>query len=406
MSFLYSLSIYVYVFLIRVASLFNVKARLWVSGRKNWRGQLAKHILPGDKTALFHCASLGEFEMARPLIEWMRKNRTEYKIVVSFFSPSGYEIRKNYDQADWVMYLPADTPKNARDFAKLMHPELVFFSKYEFWHHHIAALSKSGARLFSISAVFRKQHRFFKWYGSFFRKDLRAFEMIFVQDAVSSDLLKTISIPSVVAGDTRFDRVFDQKTKAKRFELIEKFIGGRKTIIAGSSWPEEEQRIAEVINKKQNKDVCWIIAPHDVSSSHLRKIEQMINIPLLRYSALTAENSTADVLLIDNVGMLMSLYAYAEIAIVGGGFSGKLHNILEPAAFACVVLFGPHHHRFLEAENLIRSGGAVTFDNDLESVLQKLHNDPHKIVAMRSASEQFVAKHTGACNMIINAVFV
>ncbi|MFN3341298.1 MAG: 3-deoxy-D-manno-octulosonic acid transferase [Flavobacteriales bacterium] len=404
MILLYRFSIALYVAAIRIASLFNAKAALWVKGRKDWNLRLKNSGVSGHPVILFHCASLGEFEMARPLMEWVKRERPAYKIVLSFFSPSGYEVRKDYALADYVCYLPADTPSNARNFAELLRPDIVVYAKYEFWHYFIQAFKTNGARQYAVSSVFRESHRFFKWYGGFFRKDLMCLDRIFVQDSHSKDLLNTIGIESEVAGDTRFDRVAVLAEQAIDFPEIRNFAAGRRIIIAGSSWSPEEERITRVINDNRLKNVCWIFAPHDISPAHLSNLEEELQVRHVRYSKFQPELD-ASVMIIDNIGMLMSLYRLADVAIIGGGFTGKLHNILEPAAFGVPVLFGPKHHRFHEAREMITAGGAIEFNHDLAERLDVLFKDQWQLQSMSNSARKFVQQHIGATKKIVESVF-
>ncbi|MBX7093605.1 MAG: 3-deoxy-D-manno-octulosonic acid transferase [Flavobacteriales bacterium] len=402
MKILYLLSIYFYRLIIRILSPFHSKAALWIHGRKSWRGRLEK-IPFSEHRILFHCASLGEFEMIRPIIEWMKINKPDYQILISFFSPSGYEVRKHYDKADAVFYLPSDTPKNAKDFARILRPEMVVFAKYEFWHFHLNALKASGAKLFAVSAVFRTNHRFFKWYGSMFRNDLRLFDSIFVQDTPSQHLLKSIGIESVLAGDTRFDRVYANAETSKPIVPIENWINHRRVIVAGSSWPQEEQRMVEAMKQIDNENLCWIIVPHDVSEAHISELQASIPVSSVRFTRWKNENTA--VMIIDNVGMLMSVYRYAHLAIVGGGFSGKLHNILEPAAFGIPVLFGPKHDRFREADEMIKAGAAYEFDGDLKEQLSRFISDETLLEQSGRAAKEFVMQHLGATDRVVNGIF-
>lgn len=401
MSIFYGIGIFFYVSFIRIASLFHPKAALWIKGRKNWKQSLKGKFNPSDRVAWFHCASLGEFEMARPLIEYTRKNHPEYKILVTFFSPSGYEVRKNYEKADLVMYLPADTSKNAHDFYDLIPVELAVFAKYEFWHHFIQKASQRKIKLFAISAVFRKDHRFFKWYGGMFRNDLKKFTKIFVQDPNSFELLSKIGIESEVTGDTRFDRVVNLREHYKTFPAIEEWINGRTVVIGGSCWEPEEDRMVKALRR----DVVFIFVPHDISESHLRALEQKLEGKSVRYSQFAHGKRSENILIVDTVGMLMSLYRYADIAFVGGGYSGKLHNILEPATFACAVLFGPKHQRFHEAEAMLQAGGALVVNDDFAFILQRLLQQKEVLDKMKSNAVLFIDGGKGAVNRTCEKMF-
>ncbi len=324
-----------------------------------------------------HCASLGEFEQGRPVIEAIKKEMPDFKIILTFFSPSGYEIRKNYQNADIVCYLPADTPGNAEKFVNSIKPELVIFVKYEFWYNYISVLSRKAIPLFLISAIFRKEQHFFKWYGSFFRDMLKKFRMIYVQDQNSLDLLRGIGLKNVVqAGDTRFDRVMEIAGTAEIIPQLESFRGNERLFLAGSSWKKDEEIIAEYINKYPDR-MKWVFAPHEIGSENIERLEKLFRVKCIRFSEFTDESRDARVLIIDNIGMLSSAYRYAYIAAVGGGFGKGIHNILEPACWGIPVLFGPNHQKFREALELISLGGAKSFKNynDFESILDGLLSD-------------------------------
>jgi 3-deoxy-D-manno-octulosonic-acid transferase len=401
MSILYDIGIFFYVLFIRIASLFHPKASLWLKGRKNWKQNLKGKFTASDRVAWFHCASLGEFEMARPIIEYTRKHHPEFKVLVTFFSPSGYEIRKNYEKADVVMYLPADTSRNAKLFYDLVPVELAVFAKYEFWHHYIDKAFQRNIKLFAISSVFRTDHRFFKWYGGFFRNDLRKFTRIFVQDQQSYALLKGIEIDSVITGDTRFDRVANLREHFKTFADIEKWIAGRPVVIGGSCWEQEELRMVNGLRD----DVVFIFVPHDISEAHLRPLEAKLNGKSLRYSQFAHGKRSENILIVDTVGMLMSLYRYADIAFVGGGYSGKLHNILEPATFGCAVLFGPKHQRFHEADAMLQAGAALVVNDDFAYILQQLLQQKDVLDKMKSNAMAFIDSGKGAVNRTCEKMF-
>ena len=355
MNLIYSLGIYLYGFGIRTASLFNPKAKLWVDGRK----KVWKKINTFDSENLpvfwFHCASLGEFEQGRPIMEKL-KDRSPCKIVVSFFSPSGYEIRKNYEGADLVFYLPLDTKKNAKKLYKILKPESVFFIKYEFWANYIFLLKAQKVKLYLISGLFRHNQIFFKKRGFFFRKVLKAFDVVFVQNEASKLLLQKIKIKSIMSGDTRFDRVMQNCENIKSFPEVESFLGNEKTFVIGSSWAEDEAILLPMLNKDSFTDKV-IIAPHEIDEGHLKSIESGLIKSTIRYSdLLQGKFLDESILIIDNIGMLMHLYQYGTVAYIGGGFKTGLHNILEPAAFGIPVVFGPNHSKFPEAKLFIEHG--------------------------------------------------
>jgi 3-deoxy-D-manno-octulosonic-acid transferase len=329
-----------------------------------------------------------------------------FKILLTFFSPSGYEIRKNYDKADCISYLPSDTPLNASKFVEIVKPELVIFVKYEFWNNYISVIHKNKVPLYLISGIFRQGQHFFKWYGSFFRSMLRKFEKIYVQDTQSLELLKGIGIESVViAGDTRFDRVAEIASAAKEIPLLEKFRGDEKLFLAGSSWRQDEEIIARYINNYPDR-MKWVFAPHEIDESNIERLAKLLKVKYVRFSEYTEGAADARVLIIDNIGMLSSAYRYAYIAAIGGGFGKGIHNILEPACWGIPVVFGPNHERFREAVDLKKKGGAksfITFDEfkgilDLWLEDEKLYKDSAEIAA------KYVKENTGATEIIIKEI--
>jgi 3-deoxy-D-manno-octulosonic-acid transferase len=379
-----------------------------VKGRKNWRKNLAGKINNNERYIWFHCASLGEFEQGRPVIEEIKKQFPECKIALTFFSPSGYEIRKNYNLADIVAYLPIDTKKNAHDFILLLNPEKVFFIKYEFWYFYISELKKRKIPLFIISAIFRKNQQFFKntpW-GKLYRKMLFNFEHIFVQDETSAQLLKSIELNNyTVAGDTRFDRVSAIASNSVNIPVIERFCGNAPLLVAGSTWKPDEELLTEYIN--YSKYTKFIIAPHEVSEININRLLQMLKIPAIRFSHIeNAEIENFRVIVIDSIGLLSSVYRYGDVAYIGGGFGVGIHNILEAATFGLPVIFGPNYSKFKEAVDLISRGGAFTISNfnQLKSVTETLLYDNE---ASRKASEnclRYVTENIGSTEIIIKKI--
>lgn len=404
MHYLYHISIHFYYFVVWCASFYNPKAKLWIEGRKKTFPLLKEKIQKNEKYYWFHCASLGEFEMARPLMEAIKKNKPNIKILLTFFSPSGYEVRKNYEYADVVCYLPLDTVVNAKKFITRVNPQKVFFAKYEIWPSFLSELEERHVKSYLFSAVFHKKHRFFKWWGGYFRKALRCFTKISVQDEHSRQLLESINIESTVSGDTRFDRVAEHAKNVKPDSTVEKFKGNHILVIAGSSWPAEENMLASYINKHDKKVKC-IIAPHQVNESHIHEIEKLFHVKTIRYSRTAEEENVQDfdVMIIDNIGMLASVYSYGDIAVIGGGFTGKLHNILEPAAYGLAIFFGPKHERFKEAADLIKAGGAFEFKDaeELSSQLNSLVHDHMKLNDTKVFSRVFVENRKGATEKIL-----
>ncbi|HLN54850.1 MAG TPA: glycosyltransferase N-terminal domain-containing protein [Bacteroidales bacterium] len=404
MTALYNIGILIYKVLAHIAALFSSKAKLWVNGQKSWKKILTEKISLSDKVFWIHCSSLGEFEQGRPVIEQMRKQKPDIKILLTFFSPSGYEIRKNYAGADCICYLPADTSSNAAEFLNIAHPSLAVFVKYEFWHNHIAELNRRSIPLYLISAIFRPEQHFFKWYGSFFRAMLEKFEKIYVQDERSVELLKGINIKSVMrAGDTRFDRVVEIARSAKDIPQISSFRNGEKLFLAGSSWRPDEEIIARYINLDPGR-MKWVFAPHEIDESNISRIEKLFTPECVRFSRYSEASSDARVLIIDNIGMLSSAYRYAAIAAVGGGFGKGIHNILEPACWGIPVLFGPGHEKFREAVELLKVKGGMTFDSfdSFKEILDKLLNDDEYYLKSARSASQYVNENTGATGILMS----
>ncbi|TNF40953.1 MAG: 3-deoxy-D-manno-octulosonic acid transferase [Bacteroidetes bacterium] len=408
MAFLYQLGMFFYSVFIHFGSFFNEKARLFAHGRKNWKANIAAKIDSGAKYVWFHCASLGEFEQGRPVIEELKLKYPEYKIVLTFFSPSGYEIRKNYQLADIVSYLPLDTKRNATEFLNILKPEKVFFIKYEFWYFYISELKRRKIPLYIISAIFRENQQFFKDtpVGKWYRKMLFNVEHFFIQNEKSGELLKTIGISNfTVSGDTRFDRVAAIAGSAKEIPLVEKFKGDRLLIIAGSTWKPDEELLAEFINQSGLK---FIIAPHEVSEGNINRIHQLLKKPAISFSKVTeSEIDRFQVLIIDSVGLLSSLYRYGNIAYIGGGFGVGIHNILEAATFGLPVIFGPNYKKFKEAVDLINEGGAFTISNynELGQALINLIDQEYEREKATEICRNYVAKNVGSTQIIIKKVF-
>jgi len=406
MKVLYNLGIYIFYALSHLIAPFNSKVKLWIDGLKGGQRKISEKIKPGDRSMWIHCASLGEFEQGRPVIEAIKKEMPEIKIVLTFFSPSGYEIRKNYQQADCISYLPADTPGNAAEFIGLLKPEFVIFVKYEFWNNYISALYKNSIPLYLVSAIFRPGQHFFKWCGSFFRAILMKFEKIYVQDQGSLDLLSLNGIKNaVLAGDTRFDRVIQLTGSARDIPQIEKFRGKEKLFLAGSSWGPDEEIIAQYINNSPEK-MKWIFAPHEIDKPHIDRLEKLFKVSSVKFSEFSDASAGARVLIIDNIGMLSSAYKYAYIAAIGGGFGKGIHNILEPSCWGIPVMFGPGYEKFMEAVDLIKEKGAMTFDSykEFSDILDKWLTDELFYLKSAKTAGDYVKKNTGATNIIIKEI--
>jgi 3-deoxy-D-manno-octulosonic-acid transferase len=360
----------------------------------------------GAKYIWFHAASLGEFEQGRPLIEKIRERYPEYKILLTFFSPSGYEVRKNYKGADIVCYLPLDKPRNVNKFLDIIQPCMAFFIKYEFWKNYLDELHKRNIPVYSISSIFRKEQIFFKWYGGTYRKVLANFDQLFVQNETSKRFLSKIGINKVtVVGDTRFDRVLEIRQEAKDLPLVEAFKGNSMTIVAGSSWQPDEDLFIEYFNT--HPDIKLIIAPHVIDENHLVEIISKLKRPYVRYSKANEQNvRNADCLIIDGFGLLSSIYRYGEIAYVGGGFGVGIHNILEAAVYGIPVIFGPKYHKFMEAKQLLEENGAFSIKNyeELSQLLDKMISDTEYLKEVGANADNYVSKNLGASEKILDQI--
>lgn len=400
MRFIYIFGVRIYAFAIRLAAFWNPKAKAWMDGRKEVWERLTGWERKETPVYWFHCASLGEFEQGRPLIEKLKAHE-ECQIIITFFSPSGYAIRKHYDLADLVIYLPRETGANVKRFLDKVKPSKAFFIKYEFWALYLLEAKARGVKLYSVAAVFRKKQLFFKWYGSYMRKVLTTFDRIFVQDRASQKLLESIKIPSVIAGDTRYDRVMENAAKVGRYPAIEQFKGSSSVLVIGSSWPEDE---AVIFNFLKEKEFDWkvIIAPHELAENHLKAIEQRIGMKSVRYSNFD-ENTPMDVrcLIIDNIGMLMHVYQYADIAYVGGAFGKGLHNILEPACFGVPVIFGPNYSKFIEAHDFVTHQIGFSISNAIEF---KTAFTELALVDRKADVIRFMHKQVGATQLILTEI--
>lgn len=405
---IYNIVIFLFGLLIRLASVWDGKARQWVNGRRNWRQQFKQQFTGNEKRIWIHASSLGEFEQGRPLIEQLRKDFPSYKIVLSFFSPSGYEVMNNYDKADHIVYLPLDTSSNAKDFISIIQPSLAIFIKYEFWYHYMHVLKKKKIPVMLISAAFRKEQPFFKWYGGIFRNILDCYDALFVQNEDSKRLLATINIHSAVtvAGDTRYDRVANIASSVKTILPVEEFKGNSKLLIAGSTWPDDEQLLKDCLNVLPG-DWKLVIAPHEIDQSHINKIADIFERDLVFYSKHDASLSVKKILVIDNIGMLSSLYSYGEVAYIGGGFQkGGIHNILEPAVFGLPVVFGPVYEKFVEASTMVSKGYAFPVHNKNEAArtLESLISDHHKRSMLQQSIRGFMQQNIGATRLIMDHI--
>ena len=401
MLWIYNIGIVLYGFLLKISSHFYPKAKLFVNGRKDIWAQIETKIKPNDSAVWFHFASLGEFEQGRPVLESLKASSPDQKIVITFFSPSGYEVRKNYALAD-VFYLPLDTHENAKKFIKLVNPKMVVFTKYEFWYHYFKTLNENQIPLYLISGIFRPNQTFFKWYGGFYRSMLKFVTHFFVQNEESVLLLKTIPIDNVsLSGDTRFDRVFENAQHPNKLELIEKFCGNSPVFIAGSTWLPDEKLLVSLT--EQYPEWKFIIAPHEIGAAHLQEIAHLFP-KAMKYSNFQPStfNLQPSIIIIDNIGMLSSLYQYAKVAYIGGGFGAGIHNTLEAAAFGLPVIFGPKYEKFQEAKDLINIGSAKSIGTAAELINAFEH---FKLNEKASANaKKYVEQKKGATQMIIEKI--
>ncbi|WP_133507288.1 3-deoxy-D-manno-octulosonic acid transferase [Flavobacterium chryseum] len=408
MLFLYNIVVSIAGFFLKIVALFSPKIKLFIEGRKNVFKILEEKIKPTDKTIWFHSASLGEYEQGLPVIEKIKEKHPSHKIIVTFFSPSGYEVRKNNNVADVTLYLPLDTKKNAKQFLRLAHPELVFFIKYEFWLNYLKELEKSKTPTYLISGIFRDSQMFFKWYGGFYRKALKTFTYFFVQNEASKEKIQSIGFDNViVSGDTRFDRVNAILERDNSLDFIENFKNNETTIVIGSSWPKDEVLLAEYINQAP-ENVKFIIAPHNIKADQISSLKSQIT----KSSVLFSEKENIDlsnfqVLIIDTIGLLTKIYSYGTIAYVGGGFGNPgIHNILEPATFGIPILIGPNYSNFAEAIQLVELGGCIVISNkeELKSNLDDLITNENLLKEKGKICASYIQNNTGATNSIMNIV--
>lgn len=387
-----------------MVSPFNSKARLWINGRINIFEKLEKTISPIEPLIWFHCASLGEFEQGRPIIEGLKKSNPEFKILVTFFSPSGYEIRKNYEMADYIFYLPKDSPTHVKQFLNIVKPRLAVFIKYEFWFNYLNEMNKREIPIIIASAIFRPDQHFFKVYGYWFRKQLSQISFFFVQNKKSLELLESIGIKNIVrCGDTRIDRVWDISKNVDSFPLVEKFKGNSRLMIFGSTWPPDEELVFELL-KTDHYNLKIIVVPHNVDKSHVDSIMKNIHKKVLKYSEANDNNiEDAEVLIVDSIGILNRLYQYADLTYIGGGFGVSIHNILEPATFGCPVIFGPKHQKFQEALDLIELGGGFAVDTATEflKIFQQLMTNNEMRQNASSACKNYINNNRGATEIIL-----
>ena len=441
MKSLYNIAIWFYALAVRIVAFFNPKVRLMWQGERDAYAKIESGLREGDRVVWVHAASLGEFEQGRPLIEKIKRGNPEYKILLTFFSPSGYEVRKNYAGADVIAYLPLDTARNAKRFVELVKPEKVVFVKYEFWLNYLRELRVRGVDTYIISAIFRENQVFFKWYGGIFREGLKAFKTLFVQNEESKGLLKGIGVENVVvAGDTRFDRVADIAAAAKKLEIVESFVNAQCTtnglelqrkmhnaqlpvLVVGSSWGPDEDLLARYINERAGR-MKMIIAPHEVHEERIKELTSKLTCKYALYTQITDYRlqitdksqlslqtpnplflTDYDVLVVNTIGVLSSVYQYGQVAYIGGGFGVGIHNTLEAAAWGIPVVFGPNYKKFQEAKELIECGAGWSIKN-YEECARALDEFFEKNVEVSRAAAEYVVSHTGATELIYNSQFI
>ena len=419
---MYNIIILIYLVGVAIASLFSKKVKMMWQGERKAIRTVREKMDPDAKYVWFHAASLGEFEQGRPIMELFRKERPEYKILLTFFSPSGYEVRKNYEGADIICYLPLDTPRNARRFLRTIRPEMAFFIKYEFWYNYLHILRHRNIPVYSVSSIFRPDQIFFRWYGRQYGKVLKCFTRFFVQNERSRDLLAKIGIHDVtVSGDTRFDRVLSIKEQSKELPIVSAFLNGRNGFVAGSSWqPDEEIFIPYML--RNNPDWKLIIAPHVIAEDHLKQIETLLEgKKVVRYTVareawessdqrrkeeIQKQLAEADAIIINCFGLLSSIYRYGKVAYVGGGFGVGIHNVLEAAVWGMPVIFGPNHERFQEAVALIAEGGgfSISDEHDFEIFMRKFSTDPTALADASRKAGEYVKSQSGATDAVMSVV--
>lgn len=409
--FFYNIGICLYALVVRIISPFHKKARKMIVGHKQTYKILREQIDPSAEYIWFHAASLGEFEQGRPIIEKIKKEHPKYKILLTFFSPSGYEVRKDYKEADVVCYLPFDKKRNVKKFLKLVQPKIAVFIKYEFWYNFVNQLHKKGISTYMVSAIFRPDQIFFKWYGYPMRRILQKYTQICVQDENSKNLLFELKQLNVtVCGDTRFDRVIDIKNQSKPLELLELFAKQRteneeKIFVAGSSWPKDEDIFTPYFNN--SLEIRLIIAPHEINEAHLKYIESNLKRPSIRYSEATIDTiENYDCVIIDCFGLLSSAYRYGDIAYVGGGFGVGIHNVIEAATHKIPVIFGPNFKKFREAYELIENGGgyAINDQQSFTGLMDEFLQYEDTLIAAGEHAEHYVLENGGAVDCVLKVM--
>ena len=414
---LYNAGISIYSLAVKIASGKNEKARLMINGHKEVFNYLKKNITGKEDIIWVHASSLGEFEQGRPLIERIKREKPQYKILLTFFSPSGYEVRKNYSYADYVCYLPFDKFSLAKEFIDITEPKMAFFIKYEFWANFLYQLHNRKIPIYLVSAIFRPSQIFFKSYGGYFRKMLTLYDKIFVQNEQSYELLKGLNLKNVtISGDTRFDRVIEIANDAKILPVVEEFVKDSDfTLVAGSSWPKDEDIFIDYFNN--HKEMKLIIAPHEIHKEHVDNIISKLKRPYLKYSQLTEKDkvtplsdislSGVDCIIIDCIGLLSSIYRYGNCAYIGGGFGVGIHNVLEAAVYNIPVVFGPNYHKFNEAVKLIADNGGFSINDktQFDELMRKFISDKNYLLESGKNAGEYVKKNSGASDIVIGNIF-
>ena len=406
MMWLYNICMAVYALLIRLAAPFNEKARLWCEGRKGMIERMRQAIGDEENIVWIHVSSLGDFEQGRPLVDYVHDHYPEYKILLTFFSPAGYEVRKNYPNADYVFYIPADTRRQVSRFLDVVRPRVTIFVKYEYWLNMLAELRRRKIRTYIASAIFRRNSIFFHPIGGIWREALRTFETLFVQDDSSKALLAEIGVENVVvAGDTRFDRVITIADEAKRVDVVEEFKGEKRLFVAGSTWQPDEEILLPLIN--ENPDIKFVVAPHEMDESRIERFVRGVKGGAVRYTQLSADFAEKQVLVLDTVGLLSRVYGSAEWAYVGGGFGVGIHNTLEAAVYGMPVAFGTKYRKFKEACDLIALGAGRSVKNaeELKTWFDELTSDADYLARLSAIAKVYVGQHRGTTEKIVKAIF-
>ncbi len=406
MLFLYNIILSIVGLLLNVIALFNKKIKLFVDGRKQSFAILSEKLNKGDKTIWFHVASLGEYEQGLPVMEEFKKKFPNHKLVLTFFSPSGYEVRKSNSVADVTVYLPWDTQQNVKKFLKIIQPEKAIFVKYEFWINYLAELKKQSIPTYLISGIFRENQAFFRWYGGFYRNALKAFDYFFVQNESSANLVKSLGFSNVtVSGDTRFDRVFAISERDNQLDFIEQFKADNLLFVAGSTWEADEKLLLNYINRTP-QNIKFIIAPHNIKTDQILSLQSQINKSVILFSEKGNKNlSDFEVMIVDTIGLLTKIYSYADVAYVGGGFGNPgVHNVLEPAVFGIPIIIGPNYSHFAEATQLVDIGGvlSVNHQEEFDQIVDKLlENETYRNQKGKICSD-FVLNQKGATQIIMD----